>query len=89
VLKEDYVRKGAEFAEFIKPLEPFNSPIDGSIISCRSQLRAHNEKHGVTNMADYSEECMKSNKHKRESAGQRELKESRVQDLHKAFQQFR
>ena len=88
VLKGDYVRKGANHADFIKPLEAFKSPIDGSVISCRSQLRAHNERHGVTNSADYSESCMKNNEYKRVSAGQRELKESRAQDLHKAFQQF-
>jgi len=39
-----------------KNIEPFKSPIDGSIISCRSQLRAHNKKHGVTDIRDYSEE---------------------------------
>jgi len=37
-------------------IEPFKSPIDGSIISCRSQLRAHNKKHGVTDIRDYGEE---------------------------------
>jgi hypothetical protein len=37
-----------------KSIEPFKSPIDGSIISCRSHLREHNKKHGVTDIRDYS-----------------------------------
>jgi hypothetical protein len=39
-----------------KNIEPFKSPIDGSIISCRSQLRQHNKKHGVTDIRDYGEQ---------------------------------
>jgi len=39
-----------------KSIEPFKSPIDGSVISCRSQLRAHNKKHGVTDIRDYGEQ---------------------------------
>jgi hypothetical protein len=35
-------------------IEPFVSPIDGSVISSRPHLKAHNKKHGVTNTADYS-----------------------------------
>ncbi len=36
-----------------KNLKEFKSPIDGSIISCHSQLRDHNKKHGVTDIRDY------------------------------------
>jgi hypothetical protein len=39
----------------LKPLDPFVSPIDGRLIDDRSQLRAHNKEHGVTNVADYGE----------------------------------
>ena len=35
-------------------LKPFVSPIDGSVISSRPHLKAHNKKHGVTNQSDYS-----------------------------------
>ena len=36
-------------------IEPFLSPIDGKLVSGRAALREHNKKHGVTNIADYSE----------------------------------
>lgn len=39
----------------MKPIEEFKSPIDGRTISCRSQLRRHNEEHQVTNLADYGD----------------------------------
>ena len=35
-------------------LSDFVSPIDGTAIGDYKQLRKHNEKHGVTNIADYS-----------------------------------
>lgn len=37
----------------IKSLEAFKSPIDGSIINTRQDLANHNQKHNVTNIADY------------------------------------
>lgn len=36
-------------------IDAFVSPIDGQIVSGRAALREHNKKHGVTNIADYSE----------------------------------
>lgn len=35
-------------------LEPFVSPIDGSVITGRAALREHNKRHNVTNVADYN-----------------------------------
>ena len=35
------------------------SPIDGSVISDRAQLRVHNKKHGVVNAAEFSPEHYK------------------------------
>ena len=37
-------------------LESFVSPVDGSVISDRAQLREHNRKHKVTNSSDFSPE---------------------------------
>jgi hypothetical protein len=34
-------------------IKPFRSPIDGAVISSRSQLRAHEQKHGVKQCGDY------------------------------------
>lgn len=42
--------------QIMKDIEAFISPIDQTIISSRPQLEAHNKKHGVTNIADYSPE---------------------------------
>lgn len=36
-------------------VEPFKSPIDGSIIGTRHQLTEHNKRHGVTNTRDYKD----------------------------------
>ena len=37
-------------------IQSFVSPVDGSVISDRAQLRAHNERNGVVNSAEYSPE---------------------------------
>lgn len=37
---------------YIPDIEPFKSPIDGSIINTRRQLEAHNRRHGVSNDLD-------------------------------------
>lgn len=39
----------------MRDIETFVSPVDGSVISDRGQLRAHNKKHGVTNVRDYGD----------------------------------
>ena len=41
-------KTSTEFTEFV-------SPIDKTIISDRRQLAAHNKKHGVTDMRDYTQ----------------------------------
>ena len=38
------------------PIEPFRSPIDGTVISGRKQYREHCEKHGVVPAAEFSNE---------------------------------
>jgi hypothetical protein len=37
-------------------IESFVSPIDGSVISDRKQLREHNKKHNVVNAAEFTPE---------------------------------
>lgn len=37
-------------------IEPFVSPVDGSVITGRKALREHNKKHDVTNAADFKGE---------------------------------
>ncbi len=41
-------------AMIMKDIESFISPIDGTVISSRPKLEAHNKKHGVTNIKDYA-----------------------------------
>ncbi len=41
-------------AMIMRDIESFVSPIDGTVITSRPKLEAHNKKHGVTNIADYS-----------------------------------
>lgn len=47
-------------------IQDFMSPITREIISDRGQLRRHNEKHGVTNSADYSKSFLNGRVKKRE-----------------------
>jgi hypothetical protein len=65
----------------MKPLGEFKSPIDGQIISNRTQLAAHNKKHGVTNTADYSNGYVEKQAHKRVNAGKKDVKDSRTRDI--------
>lgn len=37
-------------------IEPFVSPVDGSVITGRAALREHNKRHNVTNVADFKNE---------------------------------
>ena len=52
-LKKAVSRDTQQFASILPTIEPFVSPVDGSIISDRSHLRTHNKRHEVTNVADY------------------------------------
>ena len=47
-------------------IQPFVSPIDGTLISSRSKLRDHNNRHGVTNSSDYSPEFLAKRKKARD-----------------------
>jgi len=53
--KDDYYRNqdSGSGLQIMGDLQPFVSPITGETIYTRSQLRAHNNQHGVTNLADY------------------------------------
>lgn len=87
VPKEEYVRQESQSAYVMGDLESFVSPIDGTVISDRGHLRAHNKRHGVTNMADYGNDWIANRKAslEREQLGQE--KKQRVADLQRAFAQ--
>jgi hypothetical protein len=72
----------------MRGLETFQSPIDKSIISTRSQLADHNKKHGVTNASDYSQDYIKGKAHERVDKGQKYLKDTRRSDIGSAIDKF-
>tara|TARA_R110000851_G_scaffold288960_2_gene443095 strand:- start:5157 stop:5552 length:396 start_codon:yes stop_codon:yes gene_type:complete len=87
VAQEDYFRPESVNAPGImKPLESFKSPIDGSIISDRRKLAAHNKRHGVTNSADYSNNYLERKTQQRVASGERYLKQTRFEDINKAIE---
>lgn len=53
IRKDERQAQAEASAMVMKDLEPFVSPVDGTVIRDRAQLRAHNKKHGVTNAQDY------------------------------------
>ena len=75
--------------QIIKPIEPFVSGIDGKIISDRSHLRAHNKKHGVTDIRDYSSETrqrLDKERCDRMTGNTRNAKEHRIESIKHAFE---
>jgi hypothetical protein len=53
--EEKYGKEPRRSTQIMRDIEDFVSPIDGTIITSRPKLEAHNKKHGVTNINDYSE----------------------------------
>ena len=51
--KEEHKASGITI---ISDIEPFKSPIDGSMITTRSQRDAHFKQHNITDSRDYSSE---------------------------------
>ncbi len=46
--------------------EPFVSPVDGSVISDRRQLREHNKRNNVVNTAEFNPEFLERKRKERE-----------------------
>ena len=67
-------------------IQSFVSPVDGSVISDRRQLREHNKRNNVTSAEDFSPEYYNREKQKREDfyQGKTSRKETfqRRQELH-------
>ena len=70
-------------------IQSFVSPIDGSVISDRKQLREHNKKHNVVNTSEFNPEFLERKKQERERffKGEHTPAESlaRKQELYEAF----
>jgi hypothetical protein len=67
VPKSEYVQRDPDAPYLQAGFNDFTSPIDGSVITDRAQLRDHNRRHGVTNSADYSPEYMRKRVAQREA----------------------
>ena len=74
-----YQREDNRTHMIMKPLEEFTSPIDGRTISCRSQLRSHNEEHGVANIADYGDSYFKRKQKENSDKAQGRTKSARIE----------
>ena len=48
------------------PIEPFVSPVDGSVISDRKQLREHNRRHNVVQTQEFNPEFLERKRAERE-----------------------
>jgi len=87
VPRNEYERPESVKAPMIMgPLKEFKSPIDGTVISSRKQLAAHNKEHGVTNSADYSNGYIEKRALARNEAGAKHLQETRRTDINEAIE---
>lgn len=89
--KDEYVPPKRELAVH-GDIESFKSPIDGSVITDRAQLREHNRKHGVTDSRDYGAEHFERKTKEREDVMQgntKQAKQGRINDILKAINQQR
>jgi hypothetical protein len=66
--KGEYVRARPTSAYIQGDIDNFVSPIDGTTITDRGQLRRHMDEHGVTNSQDYSPAFLLDRSKKRDDA---------------------
>jgi hypothetical protein len=80
---EDHKHSAArsKSAYVMKPMDPFKSNVDGSIISDRKQLAEHNKRNGVTNSADYSDSYMNNKRSSMAASQERANKTQRIDAL--------
>ena len=89
VPKEEYRRKQTKNYHVIDDIEPFVSPVDNTVITSRSKLREHNERHGVTDSRDYSQEYYdkkESQRHADTLGITREARQERIQLIRESIE---
>lgn len=64
-----------------KSFEEFRSPVDGTMITSRKDLREHNARHDVTNTADYSKDYIHAQQTKKIRDTKRSTDETRQYDI--------
>lgn len=86
--KEQY-RRERRAAPMISPdIEPFVSPVDGERLYSRRQLRAHNARHGVTDLRDYGPDWFEKKARERErelKCESRRAKRGRIEAIERAI----
>ena len=88
--RDEYVRAKTSSHHIMEDIKPFVSPIDGTIISSRPKLEAHNKRHGVTNSADYSQAHFDKAAARRQAVIQGntpEAKRERIETIQRAMHQ--
>lgn len=70
-------------------VQPFVSPVDGSIINSASDLRHHNERNNVVSHAEYGDQWKQKAKERQDKAFGRKSSEQRKRDLAQAVDQHR
>lgn len=93
--KEEYYgdnRRMADIPYVLPDIEPFVSPVDGTVVSSRAHLREHNRKNDVHNYADYSPEYVEKKvkeRHQRLQGQTKQDREHRIEALKSAIEQHR
>ena len=69
-------------------VEPFVSPIDGAVITSRSKLREHNERHGVVNFHEFDGYWEEAEKKRTAvlNGTDKEARVDRIEDIKRAFE---
>lgn len=71
-------------------IEPFVSPIDGSVITGRRALEEHNKRHNVTNVADYTNEwAAKAKEREKLFTASGHDREERRRELARNYKEFK
>jgi hypothetical protein len=92
VTPEEFTRPENTSATILKAIDEFVSPIDGTVINDRAQLRRHNEAHGVSNLSDFGENNGKSYFDRKQATREAEMrgdtraaKQERIETIKRAL----
>ena len=73
--------------QIMPDIEEFVSPVDGSVVSSRSSLRAHNERNDVVQFHEFDGEWEAKAKERAAAPTSKAAREERVQDIIQAIDQ--
>lgn len=82
---EEFDRPKERHHMIMTDIKPFRSTVDGTVVSTRSQLEAHNKRNNVTNSSDFSPEYVKGRARQKLRNQAKADKQDRVNTLRKAL----